>query len=41
MKVSKKGEKFHCERCGNEVEVTYAGGGELICCGEAMSLVEE
>lgn len=39
MGVSKIGEKFKCEICGNEVEVTKVGGGELYCCGEEMSLM--
>jgi len=38
MNVEKEGQKFYCTICGNEVEVTKAGGGELICCGQAMDL---
>ncbi|MDH4226983.1 MAG: desulfoferrodoxin FeS4 iron-binding domain-containing protein [Deltaproteobacteria bacterium] len=38
MAVKKKGEKYVCKKCGNEVEVTYAGGGTLVCCGEDMHL---
>lgn len=34
------GEKFSCPVCGNEVEVTRAGGGELVCCGQMMEVVE-
>jgi desulfoferrodoxin-like iron-binding protein len=34
------GEFFECEICGNVVEVKKAGGGELVCCGEAMKLME-
>ncbi len=30
------GEKYKCSICGNEVTVTKVGGGELICCGQAM-----
>ncbi|NOX97466.1 MAG: desulfoferrodoxin FeS4 iron-binding domain-containing protein, partial [Nitrospirae bacterium] len=26
--------------CGNEVTVTKAGGGTLVCCGQDMELVE-
>lgn len=37
--VTKIGEKFICNKCGNEVEVTQAGGGELVCCGEPMEIV--
>jgi desulfoferrodoxin-like iron-binding protein len=36
VNVSKEGQIFKCEICGNVVEVKEAGGGELICCGEPM-----
>ena len=39
MNVQETGQKFYCEICGNEVIVTKAGGGELICCGEPMNLI--
>jgi superoxide reductase len=39
--MTKKGEKYKCEVCGNEVEITHAGAGTLICCGKAMRLVAE
>ncbi len=29
-------EVYKCELCGNMVEVLHGGGGELVCCGEAM-----
>lgn len=29
-------ETYRCDQCGNEVEVQYVGGGELVCCGEPM-----
>ena len=32
---------YKCEACGNIVEVLHGGGGELVCCGEAMKLVTE
>ncbi|MBI5232719.1 MAG: desulfoferrodoxin FeS4 iron-binding domain-containing protein, partial [Deltaproteobacteria bacterium] len=32
--------RFMCLICGNEVVVTKAGGGELVCCGEPMEIVE-
>ncbi len=38
VNVSKVGEVYECEICGNVVEVKVAGGGELICCGEPMKL---
>lgn len=31
---------YYCPICGNIVEVDYAGGGSLVCCGEAMKLLE-
>ncbi|MFP4654559.1 MAG: desulfoferrodoxin FeS4 iron-binding domain-containing protein [Methanohalobium sp.] len=40
MVVSSVGEKYLCEICGNEVEVTVVGGGTLVCCGEEMKLIE-
>ena len=36
MGVKKVGEKYRCSLCGNEVEVTKVGGGELVCCGKPM-----
>ena len=36
MAVEKVGEKYRCNICGNEVTVTAAGGGTLVCCGEDM-----
>ncbi len=41
MGVNKTGEKYRCDICGNEVTVTKAGGGELVCCGEAMILLKK
>ncbi len=35
----RKYETYRCNRCGNEVEVQKVGGGELVCCGEAMEMV--
>jgi superoxide reductase len=34
-------EVYKCEACGNIVEVIHGGGGELVCCGEAMQLLVE
>jgi desulfoferrodoxin-like iron-binding protein len=39
MNVEKAGEKYRCNICGNEVTVTKAGGGELVCCGEPMEKI--
>lgn len=41
MGVEKLGEKYRCNICGNEVVVTKVGGGELVCCGEAMQLLKK
>ena len=40
MAVEKVGEKYRCNICGNEVVVTEAGGGTLVCCGEDMEKME-
>lgn len=32
---------YKCEICGNIVEVLHAGGGELVCCGQPMTLLQE
>ena len=40
MSVSKEGEKYMCNVCGNEVTVTKAGGGTLVCCGEEMEQIQ-
>lgn len=34
-------EVYKCALCGNIVEVVHAGAGELVCCGEPMSLLAE
>ncbi len=39
--VEKKDEEYKCNICGNEVIVTKAGGGTLVCCGQDMELIEE
>jgi desulfoferrodoxin-like iron-binding protein len=41
VNVEEVGEVYRCEICGNVVEVKEAGGGELVCCGQPMKLVEE
>jgi len=40
VNVQKAGELYRCNVCGNLVLVTTAGGGELVCHGEPMMLVE-
>ncbi|RMF55109.1 desulfoferrodoxin, partial [Candidatus Woesearchaeota archaeon] len=32
---------YKCEICGNVVSVLEAHGGELVCCGKPMKLIEE
>lgn len=32
---------YKCSVCGNIVSVLYAGGGELVCCGQKMELLAE
>ncbi len=32
---------YKCEVCGNIVEVIHAGAGELVCCGQPMTLLAE
>jgi len=34
-------EVYKCELCGNIVEVLHGAGGQLICCGQPMDLLEE
>ena len=39
--MAKNLEIYKCEACGNIVEVVHGGGGELVCCGEAMQIMVE
>ncbi len=32
---------YKCEICGNIVDVLHEGGGELVCCGQPMNLLDE
>lgn len=32
---------YRCKVCGNIVEVIHAAGGELVCCGQPMELLQE
>ena len=38
--MPKRMEIYKCEICGNIVELTHGGAGELVCCGETMKLME-
>jgi desulfoferrodoxin-like iron-binding protein len=40
LNVQKAGEVYRCNVCGNVVIVKEAGGGEMVCHGEPMQLVE-
>ncbi len=35
-----KNQIYRCPVCGNIVEVIHAGGGELVCCGQPMELLQ-
>jgi superoxide reductase len=39
--MAEKLQVYKCELCGNIVEVLHGGGGELVCCGQAMKLFVE
>ena len=39
--MAKRLEVYKCEICGNMVEVIHGGGGELVCCGQPMTLLKE
>ncbi|MDO8672424.1 MAG: desulfoferrodoxin [Dehalococcoidia bacterium] len=41
MSVQTVGERYICNVCGNEIVVAVVGGGELVCCGVEMELMEE
>lgn len=36
-----KGQIYKCSACGNVVELTFVGGGDLVCCGKVMELLKE
>ena len=40
MAVRQVGEKYKCNVCGNEVVVTKAGFGTLVCCGQDMEQID-
>jgi superoxide reductase len=39
--MAKLGKVYRCKHCGNIVTVLHEGDGTLVCCGEAMRLLEE
>jgi len=38
--MSELNQVYKCETCGNIVGVVHAAGGELVCCGSPMKLLE-
>ena len=39
--MAKRLDVFKCSECGNIVELLFSGGGELVCCGKPMELMQE
>lgn len=39
--MTKRNEIYKCEVCGNIVEVVHEAGGQLVCCGQPMKLLDE
>lgn len=39
--MTERMEVYKCEVCGNIVEVLHSGPGELVCCKQAMKMMEE
>lgn len=39
--MAEKLQVYKCELCGNMVEVLHGGVGELVCCGQPMTLQTE
>jgi superoxide reductase len=39
--MAEKLQIYKCELCGNIVEVIHGGPGELVCCGQPMTLLKE
>jgi superoxide reductase len=39
--VSQRLQVYKCVVCGNIVEVLHVGSGELVCCGQPMTLMAE
>ncbi|MBA4336472.1 desulfoferrodoxin [bacterium] len=35
-----RNQTYKCNVCGNMVSVLHAGGGQLVCCGRPMELLE-
>ena len=39
--MAKRSQVYKCELCGNIIEVLTGAGGELVCCGQPMALLDE
>jgi superoxide reductase len=39
--MAKKLDIYKCELCGHIIEVVHEGGGQLVCCGQPMKLINE
>ncbi len=39
--MAEKLQIYKCAECGNIVEVLHGGGGQLVCCGGPMDLLDE
>jgi superoxide reductase len=39
--MAEKLQIYKCAECGNIVEVLHGGGGQLVCCGGPMQLLDE
>ncbi len=40
QKMTEKKAVYKCNKCGNVVESMWAGGADLVCCGETMHKLE-
>ncbi len=38
--MTKANQIYKCEVCGNIVEILHSGNGQLVCCGENMTLIK-
>lgn len=41
INMVKQREVYLCLNCGNIAEIDYAGGANLVCCGQPMKLLQE
>lgn len=39
--MTEKLQIYKCEVCGNIIEMLHAGAGQLVCCGQPMTLFKE